>query len=47
MACSSRISSATQMPRGRAKSAAFRETAENFDFIFLVNKGIENPYTFQ
>jgi len=35
----------TDAKEGRAMSAAFREAAENFHFIFLVNKGMENPYT--
>ena len=36
----------TDSKEGRAKSAAFKETVENFHFIFLVNKGMENPYTY-
>jgi len=36
----------TDDKEGRAKSSAFRETAENFHSIFLVNKGTENPYTY-
>jgi len=31
---------------GRAKSAAFREAAENYHSMFLVNKGMKNPYTY-
>jgi len=36
----------TDAKEGRAESAAFREAAENFHFIILVNKGMKNPYTY-
>ena len=36
----------TDAKEGRAKSAAFKETAKNLYLIFLVNKGMENPYTY-
>jgi len=36
----------TDAKEGRAKSAAFREAAENFYFIFLVHKGMKNPYMY-
>jgi len=36
----------TDANEGRAKSASFWETAENVHFIFLVNEGMENPYSY-